>query len=230
LCAPPSGGCYFSRDNKNYRLSGLENNSSKACAAAVAVPLDRGLHSLSPNTQAVAAGPHPRGAFFSHSLASASASPLSLIHHLPFPVFLSHRRRRYRRRHCVVVIVAIVVVVFVVSPTVCMLHAREAYHPRTLSSPSHRSKVSLPHRLHLDFIMRLRILPSLRVLRFICVSRFSGRLATSLPLTLVLSYARTNILIHTCSLTFTSPSHRSLFFIAVLLLFCISSFCWLILR
>lgn len=44
---PPSG-CYFSRDNKNYRLSGLENNRSSG------LPPDRGLHSLSPDTQAVA--------------------------------------------------------------------------------------------------------------------------------------------------------------------------------
>lgn len=45
---PPSG-CYFSRDNKNYRLSGLENNRSSG------LPLDRGLHSLRLDTQAVAA-------------------------------------------------------------------------------------------------------------------------------------------------------------------------------
>lgn len=45
---PPSG-CYFSRDNKNYRLSGLENNRSSG------LPPDRGLHSLSLDTQAVAA-------------------------------------------------------------------------------------------------------------------------------------------------------------------------------
>lgn len=45
---PPSG-CYFSRDNKNYRLSGLENNRSNG------LPLDRGLHSLRLDTQAVAA-------------------------------------------------------------------------------------------------------------------------------------------------------------------------------
>lgn len=44
---PPSG-CYFSRDNKNYRLSGLENNRSSG------LPPDRGLHSLSLDTQAVA--------------------------------------------------------------------------------------------------------------------------------------------------------------------------------
>lgn len=45
---PPSG-CYFSRDNKNYRLSGLENNRSSG------LPPDRGLHSLRLDTQAVAA-------------------------------------------------------------------------------------------------------------------------------------------------------------------------------
>lgn len=45
---PPSG-CYFSRDNKNYRLSGLENNRSNG------LPPDRGLHSLRLDTQAVAA-------------------------------------------------------------------------------------------------------------------------------------------------------------------------------
>ena len=36
------------RDNKNYRLSGLENNRSSG------LPPDRGLHSLSLDTQAVA--------------------------------------------------------------------------------------------------------------------------------------------------------------------------------
>lgn len=57
---PPSG-CYFSRDNKNYRLSGLENNRSSG------LPPDRGLHSLRLDTQAVAA---PR--------CSLLPSPLSL--------------------------------------------------------------------------------------------------------------------------------------------------------
>lgn len=51
---PPSG-CYFSRDNKNYRLSGLENNRSSG------LPPDRGLHSLRLDTQAVAA---PRCSLF----------------------------------------------------------------------------------------------------------------------------------------------------------------------
>lgn len=48
-CVPPSS-CYFSRDNKNYRLSELENNRSSW------LPPDRGLHSLRPDTQAVATG------------------------------------------------------------------------------------------------------------------------------------------------------------------------------
>lgn len=61
---PPSG-CYFSRDNKNYRLSGLENNRSSG------LPPDRGLHSLSLDTQAVAALFSPLSifsSFFAHSL------------------------------------------------------------------------------------------------------------------------------------------------------------------
>lgn len=70
---PPSG-CYFSRDNKNYRLSGLENNRSSG------LPPDRGLHSLSLDTQAVAVD--------------------VLFLFLPWsPPFDSHRQHRRRRRH-----------------------------------------------------------------------------------------------------------------------------------
>lgn len=47
-CLHQKRGCYFSRDNKNYRLSRLENNRSSW------LPLDRALHSLSSDTQAVA--------------------------------------------------------------------------------------------------------------------------------------------------------------------------------
>lgn len=70
---PPSG-CYFSRDNKNYRLSGLENNRSSG------LPPDRGLHSLSLDTQAVAVD--------------------VLFLFLPWsPPFDSHRQHRRCRRH-----------------------------------------------------------------------------------------------------------------------------------
>lgn len=85
---PPSG-CYFSRDNKNYRLSGLENNRSSG------LPPDRGLHSLRLDTQAVAAprcspppplclylsfffslSPHPTRPF---ALSSSLSRPLSAV-------------------------------------------------------------------------------------------------------------------------------------------------------
>lgn len=65
---PPSD-CYFSRDNKNYRLSGLENNRSSG------LPPDRGLHSLRLDTQAVAT-------------LRCSLSPLSFSHSLSLPLFI----------------------------------------------------------------------------------------------------------------------------------------------
>lgn len=75
---PPSG-CYFSRDNKNYRLSGLENNRSNG------LPLDRGLHSLRLDTQAVAA---PRC-----SLPPLSSSFFLFLHPIrPFAFFSSLSR------------------------------------------------------------------------------------------------------------------------------------------
>jgi len=64
---PPSG-CYFSRDNKNYRLSGLENNRSSG------LPPDRGLHSLRLDTQAVAA---LRCSLFPSLFLSSSSCPVS---------------------------------------------------------------------------------------------------------------------------------------------------------
>lgn len=64
---PPSG-CYFSRDNKNYRLSGLENNRSSG------LPPDRGLHSLRLDTQAVAA---LRCSLFLSLLVSSFSCPVS---------------------------------------------------------------------------------------------------------------------------------------------------------
>lgn len=72
---PPSG-CYFSRDNKNYRLSGLENNRSSR------LPPDRGLHSLSLDTQAVAA---PRCSLLPLFFSSCSSS--FLAHSLFFSLF-----------------------------------------------------------------------------------------------------------------------------------------------
>lgn len=63
---PPSG-CYFSRDNKNYRLSGLENNRSSG------LPPDRGLHSLRLDTQAVAA---LRCSLFPSLFLSSSSRPV----------------------------------------------------------------------------------------------------------------------------------------------------------
>lgn len=86
---PPSG-CYFSRDNKNYRLSGLENNRSSG------LPLDRGLHSLRLDTQAVAAlrcslfpSLHPPAPFhalfflvarlFTISVSTSSSHPLIVV-------------------------------------------------------------------------------------------------------------------------------------------------------
>lgn len=89
---PPSG-CYFSRDNKNYRLSGLENNRSSG------LPPDRGLHSLRLDTQAVAA---LRCSLFPSLFLSSSSCPVSRslfpcrasLHRLCFYLVLSSPRRR----------------------------------------------------------------------------------------------------------------------------------------
>lgn len=80
---PPSG-CYFSRDNKNYRLSGLENNRSSG------LPPDRGLHSLSLDTQAVAVDllllPLPLFlSSYSSLFPSMPTPPLSLSFPVRFP-------------------------------------------------------------------------------------------------------------------------------------------------
>lgn len=85
---PPSG-CYFSRDNKNYRLSGLENNRSSG------LPLDRGLHSLRLDTQAVAALSFPLFILlprFALSFSSSHVSSPSLF--LPHPLIPSSSRSR----------------------------------------------------------------------------------------------------------------------------------------
>lgn len=87
---PPSG-CYFSRDNKNYRLSGLENNRSSG------LPPDCGLHSLRLDTQAVAAGSFSFSPFIvlSHSVAIflSVASLFSLSLFLTHPPSLPSRGR-----------------------------------------------------------------------------------------------------------------------------------------
>lgn len=88
---PPSG-CYFSRDNKNYRLSGLENNRSSG------LPPDRGLHSLRLDTQAVAA------------LRCSLLSSPPLLPSLPFSLFLSslHSPAPFRALFFLVALLSIV--------------------------------------------------------------------------------------------------------------------------